>query len=636
MIPISTVYYITSFGASDTCSAKDNQTAIQAAIDTAHDAGGGTVLIPPGRYVTANLKLRSHVRLYMSPGSSLIGSDHYLDYEFSSTPYPSVEMMGLPFAAENVNWCALIYAEEEEDIEICGTGTIDGQGMDHRYFPNPDDPYLRRPLLLYFEKCHNIRVSDVTLKNPAVYAFLGSRSNRLFLHNVQVFSMQTENGDGLDFNGCSDVIIQGCSISSGDDAISLKTTYPDAPCRNIVISNCILRAVWSGFRMGTESSGDMRDILLSDCIFDGCSDGIKIQDCSTGVYENIRIRNISMRNVHRPVFMSASSFRLSKSDASIRPAIGGIQCVDIDGLTAYMSETGSDYQRNCFVISGCPSSLIRQVSLRNIYVHFQGKPEAGSIDRVDTPEFLDYTFLYADIFSINGGYPAAGIFLRHIEDLTLENCRLLRTDDDLRPMFWGYNLQSITLNNVHASGCSKFFIAEDSDISLLRCSFNHVPVSAPDPLSPDLKQRYLDFKHCTEKTDHLFDYMAQQVDHALSCPIQHRYDMSVWNQGSCCWTTILPLPENAEWLMLVSYGDVDIRLNGVHTATCHLPHPYRNLFAWAIPLTDIRGDQLHIELQWQNPSDHGGTVCKLPFGNFTGFNPGLYGTTRICVKEKTK
>ena len=250
----------------------------------------------------------------------LVGSDHYQDCICSSTPYPSVDMMGIPSPAADTCWAALLYAEDAENITACGSGTLEGRGM---LYPMDADPVLRCPMLLFFEHCSQVHVRGITLRNPSMYAFLASRSRELTLEQLRVCSWETENGDGLDFNGCQDVLIRDCMVESGDDAISLKATYPGYPCSNVVISGCILRGVWSGFRMGTESTADMRNILLNNCIIEHSSDGIKIQDCAAGVYENIRISDLSMRDVHHPVFMTVNSFRLSKYDSSIRPPIGG-------------------------------------------------------------------------------------------------------------------------------------------------------------------------------------------------------------------------------------------------------------------------------------------------------------------------
>ena len=622
-------YNIVDFGASVTNSAPENGKAIQAAVCRASAAGGGTVYIPAGRYVTTSVRLYSHVRLYVSAGAQVVGSEDFHHYEFSSAEYPCVEMMGVPSVADDSYWCAVFYAENEENIEICGTGTIDGQGMDHLYFPHPDDPYQRRPLILLFDRCSNIRVSGITLKDPAMWAFLGSRSDTLLLENVRVFSWQTENGDGLDFNGCTDVIVRSCIITAGDDAISLKATNPQFPCKNILISNCIFRSVWAGFRMGTESSADMQDIILSDCIFEECNDGLKIQDCSTGVYENVMIRNISMRNVHRPLFMTTGSFRLSKKDTSIRPSLGGIRNVTIDGMRAYMSREGAEYQRNCMVISGCPQKGLENITLRNVEIYFSGQAEPDAMGRVDVPEYLDYSFLYTDVFSINGNYPASGIFLRHVEGLTMQDCRLIRQDEDQRPLLWGYHLRRIQLRNVCSIAASPFFMAEDSEISFADCRCNEQNVSAAEPFPAHLQERFQQFLTCSAHTDQLLDRLSKTVDAAQACPVRTRYDSDIWQKNGALWQAKLKLSATARWLLLVSFGDVDVYLNDTLAGSCVLPPLYQNLCAWALPVDAFAGSDVQIQLRWHDPDAHGGSICKLPFGEFTGLRTGLYGALSV-------
>ena len=620
------IYDVTAFGASPAASAVQNQQAIQRAIHLAAAAGGGIVRVPSGRFETANLRLLSNIRLELSPGAVLTGSSKYEDYSVSSTPYPCVNMTGIPSAAKDTRWCALLYAEHVQNIEICGSGTLEGAGMS---YPDAADPLLRRPMLLFFEDCTHVHVSGITLRNPSMYAFLASRSRNIILERLQILSAQTENGDGLDFNGCSDVIIQSCFVESGDDAISLKTTYPDWPCRNILIANCVLRAFWAGFRMGTESTGDMRDIILSNCIFENCSDGVKIQDCAAGIYENIRIANVSMRDVHRPVFMSVSSFRLSKFDQSIRPSMGGIRNVVIDGLTAFLPEESGEYQRNCFVLSGCPRRSLERITLRNLHVVFRGAPEAGSFERVDVPEFLDYSFLYADIFSINGGYPASGVFMRHVCGLCMENCCLIREDNDPRPMIFGYDLQHMRLKAVSAEGVGVFFQAGQAQVQMSDCLLNEKPADVT-PFPEHLQERFDDFLRQTRQTDAYFDVLAKAADQALSCPVQIEVDSDVWEKRADAWKTTAYISKHAAWLLLASFGNVAVWINGLPAGQCCLAPLYQNLCVWAVSLQDQPEGSAEILLRWLNPTEQGGPACKLPFGVFKTMTPGLYAPMRIC------
>ena len=620
-------YSILDFGASTEQTYKVNGRAIQAAIEQAHRSGGGVVEVPAGVFNTTNVKLLSNVTLELAPGSVLNGSLDYHDYTLSGASYSLVEMMGIPAAGTEAYWCALVYAEQAENISICGSGTLEMNGQGHDYFPHPEDPCARRPMGFFFDQCTNVRISGITFRDPAEYAILGHRSDTILLENLRVFSWESENGDGLDFNGCSNILIRACIVEAGDDAISLKTTYPDWPCRNVIISDCILRSVWAGFRMGTESTADMKDILISNCMFERCNDGLKIQCCSTGVYENVLIRNVSMRDVHRPIFMTTNSFRLARADHSVRPRMGGIRNVQIDGMTAYMSKDSGEYQRNCCIISGVPKCAIEEVSLRNIRMVFDGPMEPGAFERVDVPEYLDYSFLYADIFSINGGFPAAGLFLRHVKDLTMENCRLIREDDDPRPMVVGYDLEDVSLRSVRVSGSPAFFQAENSQIRLEDCTFEGQP-AAVEPFPAHLQQRFADFRKVTAETDALFDRLAATVDQAEACAVEK--PVEGWEKTEDRWTTELELTEGSKWLKLVSYGAVEVRINGTLAGSVRLHEMYDNICAWAVDLRRFGAGRAVVELRWLEPGKSGGIDCVLPFGRFAPFAPGLCGTAKLC------
>ena len=617
---------ILDFGAAVSNGAVENGRAIQHAIDAAHTAGGGVVEVPAGIFQTSNVILRSNVTLYLAPGSVLSGSRDFRHYTQTAVPMPTVNMCGCPPKSPDACWCGLVQAEGAKNIAICGSGTLEGNGQGHAYFPHPDDPYSRRPTLFFFDRCTNVRLEGVTLRNPAKFSVLGNRSDTIWMENVRVFSWDTENGDGLDVDGCSNVVIRSCILEAGDDCISLKCTDPAWPCRNIVISQCILRSVWAGFRMGTESSADMKDILLSDCVFERCNDALKIQVCSTGVYENVRIQNVSMRDVHRPLFMTINSFQLAKKDTSIRPRLGGLRNVEIDGMTAYMSKDSGEYQRNCFVISGDPKCAVEGVNLRNMRVVFDGPMEPGSYERVDVPEYLDYSMLYADIFSINGGYPAAGLFLRHIRGLTMENCRLIREDGDPRPMIFGYDLQDVTLRRIRAAGSPVFFQAEESGIRLEDCTLEDAAAcvtAIPEPL----QQRFRDFRRISAETDALLETLAAAVDQARACPV--RQTVADWEKTPEIWTTELTLTGRIRWLYLVTYGHVIVTVNGEEAGRCCLPELYDNQCAWAVDLRRFGPGNAVVALHWLEPEREGGIVCKLPFGAFRALRPGLRGDAEL-------
>lgn len=623
-------YDILKFGASEQNSPKENGIAIQAAVDAAFQRGGGTVYVPPGCYVTANIQIKSNVFFYLEHGATLLGSTNFEDYELTDVEWPWEEMVGIPSASEKSRTTGLLYAVDATNIGVGGYGALDGNGMDHLYFPSDQDPYRRRPMLIFFDRCKNVHIENITMRNSAMFASWMSRSRGITIQGVKIFSMRTENGDGLDFNGCSDVMISNCVIESGDDAISLKTLYPEWPCVNYTISNCIIRSIWAGFRMGTESTGDMRDITLTNCVFEQCNDGLKIQDCSIGVYENVRISNITMRDVHRPIFITTSSFQLSRYDPSIRPALGGIRDIFIDGLTAYMHPESHDYQRNCLILSGSEKSILQNICITNSKIVFRGAASPDAQDRVDTPEFLDYSFMYGDVFSINGDYPASGLFLRHIDGLSIKNCQFICDDHDTRPMLFGYDLCHVDLHSVSAVGVPVFFQAVDASVSMSSCLLNDVPVLQTQALDGQSLVRYHEFIQMSRDVDRYLAHQAATVDKARACAHCKKLDDLIWQKSGRIWSTTLSLPARNAMLQLVTYGDVEVLADGQSIGSCRLPKLYRGMMVWAIDLSAVSSSgSVLLELHWDDPDDHGGADCLLPFGTFRPYSVGLCAPLRL-------
>ena len=619
---------ILDYGAAVGKSAIENKAAIQMAIDAAFDAGGDIVQVPAGTFVTGNLRLKSNVVLRLEQGAVLMGSSDYRDYDFTSTPVGWSSMVAVNGTDIEKNMIGFLWAENAENIGIEGSGIVDGQGGNHIYFPHPDDPFKRRPMLVLFINCKNIRISDITMRNPAMFNLLAVMSKRIWVKGVFVDSLETENGDGLDFDGCEDVMISDCLLEAGDDAISLKCTHPGWACRNYTITNCILRSVWAGFRMGTESSADMTEIVLSNCVFENCNDGLKIQDCAGGVYDNVRISNCVMRNVHRPIYMTANSYRLCRYDPSIRPKLGGIRNIVIDGLTAYMSHGGEDYQRNCFVVTGTTKDVLRDITFRDVKVYFDGGGTEALAERTDIQEYLDYSFIYADIFCINGKFPAAGPFLRHIDGLRMENCEFILDSPDARPMFYAADVKNALLQDVRVRGETPLALRYvDSKIEQRLCGMNDSDFKA-EALSDELLERYRKGATDTAVTDAQFAGWALTVDSAERCPVKTVLDS--WKKEGNCWSASFD-GTGVKLVLFRLYGNMDLYLNGEKIDSCRISRAYRNVIEWACDLSGkLKDGENSIEIRWDDMEDTGGIDSLLPFGEFRPFHVGFHRQVLLC------
>jgi polygalacturonase len=233
-----------------------NTKAIQQAIDTCSSAGGGTVLIAGGSFVTGTIYLKDHVTLHLAAGAVLLGSTHIADY--------ATDTHKNAYANESHMDRCLIFARGARNIGITGQGTIDGRGG-REHFPNPGDEH--RPMLIRFLECANLRVRDVTLVNPASWTSAWLYCEDIVVDGVRIHSRANWNGDGLDFDGCRDVRVSNCAFDTSDDSICLQASRPDRPCRDIVITNCIFVSQWAGVRIGLLSMGDFENVTVSNCVF---------------------------------------------------------------------------------------------------------------------------------------------------------------------------------------------------------------------------------------------------------------------------------------------------------------------------------------------------------------------------------
>ncbi len=308
-------YSIRDFGALG-----DGQTidtiAIQEAVDTCHEAGGGTVLVPPGTYVTGTIYLKSHVTLHLANGATLLGSSRPEDYNpddvFPENPH---------FSSENVSGAHLIIAYMADHVAITGEGTIDGNSSAFfeplpaeeitlsyrsktRNFPIRD---WRPAQMVFFCRCSNISVRDASLNNSPYWTlfFLGCRDVQV--RGVRVTNPpQTQNGDGIDIDCCRDVTVSDCIIRSGDDAITLRGYNSllgehDQACEHVTITNCVLSTPCCAMRVGV-GSGIVRDCTISNLVIKETRTGINVISAYSAKWagvciENVRFSNITMDTV---------------------------------------------------------------------------------------------------------------------------------------------------------------------------------------------------------------------------------------------------------------------------------------------------------------------------------------------------
>ena len=333
--------------------------AIQKTIDACHAAGGGAIRVPAGDYVSGTIQLKSNVTLSFDYGASLLGSQNQIDYPIDQ----------LHPAREGNSECFL-YAEDATNIRLEGLGVIDGRGS-REAFPKRSGPGGKdnRPRLIRFENCKKITFSGLTYKNPAFWGIhlVDCKDVHITAVTLQMRG-NNSNNDGVDIDGCENVLLENSEIHSHDDAICLKSSKN--PCRNIVVRNCNVSSITAALKFGTSSSGGFINVDVSNCHFFDCPmGGIKLQIVDGGRMENVNISRIAMDNVGSPIFIrlanrgriytkntytGTNKLNGAKSEGA---QVGSIKGVRISDVVANVT-----IQPRLFMLAECTEhQLIRQI-----------------------------------------------------------------------------------------------------------------------------------------------------------------------------------------------------------------------------------------------------------------------------------
>lgn len=360
------VYNIKTFGAAGNGKAMDTA-AIQKAIDAAHAAGGGVVHFPAGQFLSGTITLQSNVTLYLSPGAVLLGSKRIEDY----------------------NPKHLIYARGVSNIAIEGGGTIDGQGDS---FLDKDLKPLPRPSpLIEIWDSRGVRIEDITIRKTPAWGIHPKNCDGVKIRGISLLNnLRAINTDGIDIDSSRNVLISDNHIEAGDDCIVLKTTnrggavaadgspvgamLAAGPVENVTVTNNVLVSAASALKLGTESHGDFRHCLFSNCVIRESRTGIALLANDGGVMEDLRFQNIVMttapkwgQGVEWPIVIDVDK-RTPESRLS------HIRDVAFSDITVYT--------KGRILVEGTPESPIEQISFRNVLMRMTGYENIAKVRKM--------------------------------------------------------------------------------------------------------------------------------------------------------------------------------------------------------------------------------------------------------------
>ena len=388
----------------------NNSVAFAQAIAACHEAGGGRVVVPAGRFLTGPIHLKSNVNLHLEPESRILFSTDPKDYlPAVFTRWEGVELMG---------YSPLIYAYEQKNIAVTGSGTLDGQANRTTWWPwkggawvggtnwglpgyptqdegrtklfadaeqgvppeqrlYADGAHLRPPFFQPY-RCENVLIEGVTITGAPFWLINPVLCESVTVKGVTCASLGP-NSDGCDPESCKNVVIEDCYFDTGDDCIAIKSGRNNdgrrlnTPAENILITGCKMRSGHGGVVIGSEISGGARNIFVENCQMSSpdLERGIRIKTNSMrgGIIENFYIRNIEIGEVKNALVID---FHYEEGDAGdFDPTVRNIE---IRNLVCQKAE-------RVFQVRGFERAPIR--NLRMINNTFVSVDEIGDIEHVE-------------------------------------------------------------------------------------------------------------------------------------------------------------------------------------------------------------------------------------------------------------
>ena len=381
-------FYITDYeavsGGEAVCTA-----AFRQAIEACYQAGGGRVVVPEGIFLTGAIHLKSNVNLHVSKNATIL---------FSKDPQEYLPVVYTRFeGVECMNYSPFIYAYEQKNIAITGSGMLDGQAGSDAWWPwkgsthngwragesyqkndrqalfrmaETDIPvkdrifgenHYLRPNFIQLYKCRNILIDSVTIKRSPMWEIHPVLSENITVQNVKIIS-HGPNNDGCNPESSKNVLIINSYFDTGDDCIAIKSGRNEDGRRvniaseNIIVRDCIMREGHGGVVIGSEISGNCRHVFIEDCIMDSphLERALRIKSNSLrgGIVENIYMRNVKVGEVSDAVLKV--NFNYEGGDVGqFTPVVRDI----------YMSHVTSSKSKYAISVTGYERSPVRNLNL---------------------------------------------------------------------------------------------------------------------------------------------------------------------------------------------------------------------------------------------------------------------------------
>lgn len=420
-----------------------NTTAFAKAIELLSTKGGGTLNVPYGVWYTGPIVFKSNIQLHLEKGALILFTRDFNAYPLIKTSFEGLETRRCqsPISGKNLT-----------NIAITGKGTINGSGDAWRplkrgkvtesywksvvksggvlktndyWFPsekslkgekiseqnmNASGPELTeaewdsvkdfmRPVMVSFTECKNVLLEGVLFENSPSWNIHPLMCENIIIDNVFIRNpAYAQNGDGLDLESCKNAIVVNSTLDVGDDAICLKSGK-DAegrkrrrPTENVIVDNCKVFKGHGGFVVGSEMSGGVRNISVSNCQFMGTDVGLRFKSVRGrgGVVENIYISNISMFDIVNDSFLFDLFYGGKSASEVLEDGQNLISTLAIPAVSdetpvfrnIYVNGIVSRNARRAMFFNGLPEMNIQNIHIENSKISAQYGAELVESDGV--------------------------------------------------------------------------------------------------------------------------------------------------------------------------------------------------------------------------------------------------------------
>lgn len=430
---------VRSFGAVGDGTTSDTA-AIQRAVDAA-SRHGAVLTFPRGRYLSGTIHLRSHVKLVLAAGAILVASPDNTQF---SPDVPDYGDTADVLETANASY-ALLAGADLTGVTIAGPGTVD-MNRTPRYGHGSYGPKG-----IGLRKCTHVAIDHLTMRHAP------NRNIELMgCEDVTITGVRIEDGsvDGIDPDGCKRVRISDCSVDTYDDAIVVKCSLAlgrRVESSDITVERCHVRSSTNGLKIGTETEGDVKGVRFTDCVVTNRPSpgiplilaehgGVAIESADGGHVSDVTVSNVAIHGVAGPLFVRLED----RGTGQTEPTPGTMRDVTFEHVRA----TGATITSS---ITGLPGHPVQNIRLSDVALSYGGSVrEAPPLSSVkELPNVYPNVAMFS---TLSGPLPAAGLYARHVDGLTLTRVTLRQPSADPRAGLVVDDGRSVRLDGVSLRG----------------------------------------------------------------------------------------------------------------------------------------------------------------------------------------